>query len=464
MKVLLSSPNLPGVPSRYCLSVLDLDGRFFRWIDTSAFIDTRTDLGITGIAAIPDGVLLAIQSPSRPRIVRLSPHLVYQKAIEVPGLRDPHGLAVADGVVYVASTGTNEILAFDPDTGRHWRHWAFGERTDRDVLHLSSLAFHDGRLLATAHNHPLKEAFPSDCGCIIEPSGGGVLLSDLHRPHTLISSVGRLHFLNSAGGSIARLGPDGAIDREAVLGGFLRGVARVGDKLIVGSSSQRLHSRKLGVANANLALDEAWIGDRRFKSSIVVLDAETFVIWERIDFTLMAPEIFDVHPLVVEPDPRVLLDEAEMLRSCSMRHEIWALRTRVDRQREALAKTAQGDARRHVHERAVISFTGFDGGAISGEAYNPTRPGSAVYVRVIVDGQHVFYARSDLGRGQAVDVMAPRPRFSLQIPTGMLGQHRHRIELDVPDASQCAKVVLDLVRPLGAPGVGVNLSVMEASA
>lgn len=444
MKVLVSCPNLQGQLSRFSLAVITLEGDGIDWVDTRAFIDPRVDLGITGIAVLPDMTLVAIQSPSRPRVVKLSNALEYWETIEVPGLKDPHGMAVMDRTILMASTGTNEILAVDVDTGRTWKHWTFHETTDRDVLHLSSIALHDGRVLVSTHNSPLPGPDRSGCGCILDVATGESLVDGLERPHSLASIGGHLHFLNSSSGGIARLGEGGRIEAGPRIEGFTRGIALAGGRLLVGASSLRLHSRKQGVTTPNEQTNEGWMTDRRYRSSIAVLDQVSFEVQRSIGFTLLAPELFDIAVLEAEPSPHVLLGNAEVLRSASQRHEIWMLRLRLERQHEHIGKLRAAMHRRRLHEKAVIRLVRFNGTTLSGVAFDPDRPDAAIHVRAAIDGRHVFYARSDLARAEPSESEVRRPRFALQIPPSVLGRARHRIEIDVPDAASCEKVILEL--------------------
>lgn len=444
MKALVSCPNLQGALSRFSLAVVDLGEDRVQWVDTTAFVDPKHDLGITGVAIFPDMVLLAVQSPARPRLVKLTGALEYRETIEVPGLRDPHGIAVAGRVALLASTGTNEVLAVDVDTGQSWKHWSFPETNERDVLHLSSIATHEGRILASTHNDPRPGEGRSGCGCIFELATGEILVDGLERPHSLTSIDGHLHFLNSSSGGIVRLDPEGRVEEGPKIEGFARGIAAFGDRLVVGSSSHRLHSRKLGVMTPNQQMTEGWMSDLRFRSSISIVDHASLYPRRSVDFTLLAPEIFDICILSADPSPAVLLDDAMILRAASQRHELWRLRYQVERQHAQIDKLKTYMGRRRLHEKAVIRQVQFNGVVLSGTAFDPDRPEAAIHIRAAIDNRHVFYARADLARSEGSVAEVRRPRFALQVPPSVLGRDRHRIELDVPDAATCEKVVLEL--------------------
>jgi len=445
MKVLLSCPNLQGALCRLSLCILDLDRGHFQWVDTGGFLQAGTDLGVTGLARVADGYLLAIQSPTRPRLVHLAPDLTYMRSATVEGLRDPHGLAVEGESVFVASTGTNTVYRYEPKSGRFWTHWRFERNPAQDALHLSSVLVADGALLATAHNDPRSYPARDGRGCVLNLDTGAVVVEGLDHPHSLAQLAGRLHVLDSQRGELLRLAADGTVELRSALGGFLRGIAPVAGRLLVGISSHRLHSRKEGAMLAYQSMDDGWMTDPKFRSAIALVDPLTLAEQKRYEFTLLAPEIFDALPLTSDPAESVLIDDAALWRTATMRHEIWML-TRRGHERSSALSRLRGEVRRRVlHDHAILRVDGITQNTLRGTAFDPAQPANPTHVRVVIDDRHVFYARADLARasaGAAADDR--RPSFSLQLPSSVLSNGRHVVVVDIPDAIRCEPVVLEV--------------------
>src|SRR5262249_32699144 len=102
--------------------------------------------GITGLAHYDDGILAVMQGAAQ--LVLLGPRYAVRAVWNVPQLKHAHSIAVAGSKAYIASTGNDAVVEFDPASGGkvHWRH----SDHEEDTIHLNSLVYHDGQLHATA--------------------------------------------------------------------------------------------------------------------------------------------------------------------------------------------------------------------------------------------------------------------------------------------------------------------------
>src|SRR5262249_16223223 len=140
-----------------------------------------------------------------------------------------HSVAWQDGTLYVASTGTDEVLGLRVEGGRVLSEevvWRPPEATDRvDRHHVNSVAIHDGRLHAAGYW--LKAgSFWRDAldGRVIDTSSGRELIDGLHHPHSLTAIGAELYLCESASRVMRSL--DDA--RRVELSGYARGLCTVG--------------------------------------------------------------------------------------------------------------------------------------------------------------------------------------------------------------------------------------------
>ncbi|MFO0845657.1 MAG: hypothetical protein U0797_25285 [Gemmataceae bacterium] len=177
-----------------------------------------------------------------------------RESLELPGAADLHQIRLRDGLLWVVSGASPELLAFDPDTGRPAGQLALGNLVPPDLrreapaahpgdrYHFNSLHFAPGRLLALAHNwdegsFALELAYEGPGPLFARPRLLGVHRGLGTASHDVLWSEAGLYVLDSGGGRL--LGPAGAtcaLDR----GGerpFPRGLAAGRTHLFVGHGS-----------------------------------------------------------------------------------------------------------------------------------------------------------------------------------------------------------------------------------
>lgn len=252
MKILVSFCNqaepAAGLP-RVVLAVVDDETSR---VEPYFLVDRRLPEigGVTGLAHFGDDLLLVTQSEPF-CLVHLTRKLQIKDVWPLSLVRDAHSISVHERRVYIASTGTDAIVAFDFERGEsvYWRANAEGRHT----IHLNSVLWHCGELYATSFGVKRGDLWRSaQDGCLVKVESGQVVLPFLYHPHSAVSgSEGRnnqIYCCESWNQAVRR--EDG--QKLHVGTGYTRGLALTATDLYVGVSTGRLTSRSTGVAVANL--------------------------------------------------------------------------------------------------------------------------------------------------------------------------------------------------------------------
>src|SRR5581483_5589453 len=104
-------------------------------------------------------------------------------------VKDGHSVAVRAGKAYIASTGTDTIVEFDPDYGErvYWKANELGH----DTIHLNSLFWNQGNLYATAFGPKKGEVWRSaDEGYLMNITTEAVIAAPLYHPHSACAVQG----------------------------------------------------------------------------------------------------------------------------------------------------------------------------------------------------------------------------------------------------------------------------------
>lgn len=159
-----------------------------------------------------------------------------------------------------------------------------------DRCHLNGFALQGGRMhFATCF--ACSDAFrgyrdqPLDAGVVLDVATGRPVLEGLIKPHSPRLIEGALYVLNSGAGEVLRLAAPGQSPLVlARLDGFTRGLAVVGDVLLVGLSSLR------GTA---LGLDLP-VSEQSHQAGIVALDRHSGAVLGRLDLPGSVHEVMDL--------------------------------------------------------------------------------------------------------------------------------------------------------------------------
>ncbi|MFM9107334.1 MAG: DUF4915 domain-containing protein, partial [Chloroflexota bacterium] len=162
---------------------------------------------------------------------------------------DVHSILLRDGWLYAVSTGTEEVLRYPMEGGvpgdpEVW--WSSPTECRVDLRHLNAI-WPDGEgFLVSAMDRrgifPAQDSRSNADGVIMSLPSGEIILEGLWFPHSVMRIDGALAYVQSG---CATLNVHGAgVVRN--LPGFPRGLCRVGDLLLIGTSeTSRMELRQL---------------------------------------------------------------------------------------------------------------------------------------------------------------------------------------------------------------------------
>ncbi|WP_346290831.1 DUF4915 domain-containing protein [Sphaerothrix gracilis] len=205
-------------------------------------------LGVTGIASFEDGYILATQS-SPPMLIKLNRFYSVTDVWLLNLVKDPHSVALKNEVIYVASTGTDSIIAFNLVTQKE-SVYAVVTDSGKDSVHINSLLFVKNELHATAFGKKEGALWQSaQQGYLINIQSGEFLLNQLSHPHSCIITNFGLVLCESARSRVLFL-KGGYLK---VFNSYIRGLAYDGHRLFVGLSHGRKISRSTDKVVGNMA-------------------------------------------------------------------------------------------------------------------------------------------------------------------------------------------------------------------
>jgi hypothetical protein len=196
-------------------------------------------VGVTGLTRYGDDLLAVVQSLVEPTtLVQLTPRYQIKNVWPLALAKDAHSITVAGRKIYLASTGTDAVVEFDPAAGEQvfWRDNDFGD----DTIHLNSVLWCHGCLYATAFGKKKGETWATaDAGYLLNLTAGRVVVEPIAHPHsitTLFSSRrDGLYFCESTRQAVCR--EDG--QRLQTGSGFTRGLVVTSAHVYVGISKHR---------------------------------------------------------------------------------------------------------------------------------------------------------------------------------------------------------------------------------
>jgi hypothetical protein len=289
MRVLMSLCNVGRFNSQFSLVSVDVErGHAMDLIDCSHFLDLSKDAGVTGMLHLSNGgMAMCIQSPD-PRIVFLKPDWTAHRLVRDPRFSDLHSLVERDGYVFAACSGVNKVLKISLDDFSVSLFWEYP--VDEPFLHINSLVFHGERPLVCSHKIPPQAKGGGASGGCWYLDDYEVLIAGLMQPHSVTVDGDAVHCLSSHDFRIATW-RDGAVSFTPMQG-YLRGMAFIDGKVVIGSSSQRFVSRKKKELEKYVDFAEV-VANPLYMSSLVLADA-TFKPQRRINTTALGFEIYDV--------------------------------------------------------------------------------------------------------------------------------------------------------------------------
>lgn len=198
--------------------------------------------GVTGVCFVEDKIYVALQSRQSSVILQLNRDFELLSEIKLDGVSDVHGLVSVDRELLIVSTGTNEVVAFEPADSKRMRLvWAdAGSSSDRDHLNDLHIA-PNGQFLMSCFGRRTPEMMRS--GSLVDVKSGRVLLTGLREPHSPFCWKEQVYILESATGDLIRIGSGSIPERVLGIVGYARGLFIDDEFVVIGKSGYRNRSR-----------------------------------------------------------------------------------------------------------------------------------------------------------------------------------------------------------------------------
>ena len=197
-------------------------------------------VGMLGIACDRDGIVGMLQGESM-ALVWLTASYQLRELRSLQRVQLGHSIAVDGDSVYMASTGTDAIVEFDPLHGEsiYWSDNQLGA----DTIHLNSVLWHQGALYYSAFGRKKGELWSTaDEGYLRQLGSSQTVLMPIFHPHSITAYDEYLYCCESSRMAVRR--SDG--DCLGVDGGYVRGLLVREHILCVGISRGRKSSKSTG--------------------------------------------------------------------------------------------------------------------------------------------------------------------------------------------------------------------------
>jgi hypothetical protein len=242
----------------------------------------------TGLTTADKMILVAFHSEGRFYISGLDQNdltpVFYQ---HLPEVRDIHSILASDNCLYVVSTGTDEVLAYDILANRleNPRVIWYASMEKKDTHHLNSIVENQGDLFISAFGPKSENLWASaPNGYIHNITSDSRVKDDIYHPHSLSVRNKQLYFCESHMGTFCSL--DKPIFK---LPGYSRGVGWLSDdKVCVTTSIGRTVSRSTGQignpGDPGESAGQCGLTVKKIKNDRLLT----------VDFSWFGPEIYDV--------------------------------------------------------------------------------------------------------------------------------------------------------------------------
>lgn len=203
-------------------------------------LDLPRVVGVLGLARGSDGIVAMVQGESM-ALVWLTSSYGVREMRPLQMVQLGHSIAADGSRVFIASTGTDEVVEYDP---RHGESIPWSANSDRqDTIHLNSIVRHRDSLYVSAFGRKKGDLWnTADEGYVRELSSGRTVLAPVFHPHSAAAYGEYLYCCESSLMSVRR--SDG--DTLVVKGGYLRGLLVQHDVVCVGVSRGRRRSKSTG--------------------------------------------------------------------------------------------------------------------------------------------------------------------------------------------------------------------------
>ena len=255
--------------------------------------------GITGLAASDESIYVTSQHsticPNGLLLVFKRKDFSLVHIYRFQRVKDAHSLCWSNNRLLVVSTGTNEIIEIQLNSGEVTSEIAIwrpdGVCSSCDTYHLNAICDTSGGLVVSAFGKKLGDSWESvKRGFLYNLTQGEVLCSGLFHPHSVNElEQGKLIFCESQKGTVQILNGTQSPD----LRGYSRGLCKVGENLFVGISMRRQISRSSGRPIG----DGAHVDKGATRCAIANLSARTLRVLSTYYIPLESCEIYDLLPI-----------------------------------------------------------------------------------------------------------------------------------------------------------------------
>lgn len=209
--------------------------------------------GLTGLCRFRGRVFVATQAHvSRAALVELGPESDVEAVHPLSVTRDAHSLLATEDYVFIASTGTDAVTAWSPDTGDFVLETKGSGTTD--TLHLNGIATDGDRVYYSAFGPKVNDDWLVTTRGYVRELETDALHSAANHPHSLTLFRDELLWCESNEQRICSRDVGRPHDR-----GYTRGLAAEEDRLLVGTSVRRAYSRSSGASTGQRETGECGV-------------------------------------------------------------------------------------------------------------------------------------------------------------------------------------------------------------
>ena len=301
-------------------------------------IDTS---GTTGLCYFNNKLIRSIQNADFAEFLVYNDDNSYISIIHRE-LRDIHDLLVFNDLLYVVSTGTNEVVALDASYKIQKRYKFDGEG---DAWHLNCLVLINDRVCVSAFcnfkEHYNYKGKTLNSGFLLDIESEMILIDKLSQPHSPKFDGEHLYICDSEKKSLKKFDVKNNLINEISFGSYTRGICIDGNNLYVGLSKSRN------------------IDDNSEEAQILVLDKNSFDILGKI--LIPSSEIYNIELF----DKQELLANQEIISfyTATTVHQLQQELQKVNFENEMLKKLtdiAKLDAEYYLAKNEDIRNAGVD--------------------------------------------------------------------------------------------------------
>ncbi len=286
--------------------------------------------GATGITQFQDHIFILFASIENYYVSILDKETLKPLGcFEVPEVKDGHSILAHKNCLYIASSGTDEILCYDIAGNQIQNPRVIWQASDekRDTHHVNSIAQINGELIVSAFG-PKEGKLWSTAkrGYIYNLTRDEMIKEDIYHPHSLSVRGGKIYYTESQANTLCSVDEGALID----LNGYTRGVAWLSDDLVcIASSIGRKISR-----STKLVANPGDPGEPAGECGLFIGSIRERRIIAHIDMSHFGPEIYDA--LVLE-NPSLNLLQLANLSHLDEREALQDLHNRVVAQEQQLS-------------------------------------------------------------------------------------------------------------------------------